>query len=97
MEWIYNSLSEAADTTGIARSTLMRWIRAGRVTATRRGRGPQGGRSTWCIAHSEIAAAAAAHGWWEPLPDPWELQRIREEQVRQQAKLDAFTRAARRA
>ena len=70
MEWSYNSLSEADDTKGIARSTLMRWIRAGQVTATRRGRGPHGGRPTWRIAHSEIAAAAADLGWWESLPDP---------------------------
>ena len=92
MEWIYNSLTEAANTTGIARTTLMRWIRAGRVTATRRGRGPQGGRRTWCIAHSDLAAAAAALGWWEPLQDPWEMQSIREEQARQQAKIDEFRR-----
>ena len=29
MEWIYNSLSEADDTKGIARSTLMRWVQSG--------------------------------------------------------------------
>ena len=92
MEWIYGSLTEAADTTGIARTTLMRWIRAGHVAASRRGRGRHGGRPTWRIAHSEIAAAAAALGWWESLPDPGELQSIREEQARQQAKLDDLRR-----
>ena len=51
-----------------------------------------GGRPTWCIVHSEIAAAAATLGWWEQLPDPWKLQTIREEKARQQAKLDAYRR-----
>lgn len=96
MEWIYTSLAEASETTGIVRTMLMRWIRAGRVKASRHSRGPEGGRPALHIAHSEIAATAAELGWWKDLPDPWELKRIREEKAQQQAKLDAFTRAARR-